>query len=658
MAKRGANPVERQSADLVKENVARLQELFPEVICEGKVDFEKLKAALGRIVDDKPERYSFTWAGKRDAIRLLQVPSRATLKPCPQESVNWETTKNLFLEGENLEVLKLLYKSYAGRVKMIYIDPPYNTGNEFIYPDDFADPLERYLEITGQKDSEGNLLTSNPETSGRYHSTWLTMMYPRMFVARQLLCDDGVILVSIDDHEVANLRLLMDEVFGDENFLAVFVKRRRMATGMRGDPISPDHEYVVAFAKSRANVTLYGATKRDLEYPYQDKKSRYRSTDLTVGMTKKMRPRQFFEITNPHTGKTYLPPDDRVWRFQPVTMQEHIDAGNIIWPDDFSERKMKRPRFKTRQPSDESDQPTKPVSTWIESNGNSEDSDDRLSLSAGMNQEGTKELKELFGAQVAEYPKPVSLVRSLIELSTGSDDIVLDFFAGTATAAHAVLDVNHELGSSRRFIMVQLPEPTPVDSTAHAEGYPTIAEISKERIRRAIKGVARKGEGKLNLAPTSAPDDRGFRVFQLDESSYRQWHGVEDRDAQKYTDEMALFTDPLLPGWKPEDVVWEVALKEGYGLSSTVERISPQRHEGTNTDNSSCLSAFVVNNTVYRVTDADTAQSFLICLDDKLTAETAKALKLGKEDLFVCRDAALTDEQAANLALQCKLKTI
>jgi len=641
MTKPGANPVERQSADLVKENVARLQELFPEVVSEGKVDFEKLKATLGQIVDDKPERYSFTWAGKRDATRLLQVPSRATLKPCPEESVNWEKTKNLFIEGENLEVLKLLYKSYAGRVKMIYIDPPYNTGNDFIYPDSFADPLGNYLTLTGQKDAAGNLLTSNPETSGRYHSAWLSMMYPRLFVARQLLREDGAIFVSIDDHEVSDLRLLMNEVFGDENFLAVFVRRRRMPTGMRGDPVSPDHEYVVAFAKSRPNVTLYGATKKDLEYPYQDKKSRYRSTDLTVGMTKKMRPKQFFEIANPRTGKTYLPPDDRVWRFQRVTMQEHIDEGNIIWPDDFPERKMKRPRFKTRQPSDESNQPTKPVSTWIESNGNSENSDDRLSLNAGMNQEGTKELKELFGAQVAEYPKPVSLVRSLIELSTGSDDIVMDFFAGTSTAAHGVLDVNHELGSSRRFIMVQLSEPIPADSTAHAEGYRTIAEISKERIRRAIKGFAKKGEGKLGFAPTGAPDDAGFRVFNLDESNYRQWHGVIDRGGQKYTDEMALFTDPLLPGWKPEDVIWEVALKEGYSLSATVE-----------------ASTETKSNQVFRVTDADREQSFCICLDDKLDDETIKALALGQEDLFVCRDAALTDEQAANLALQCRLRTI
>jgi adenine-specific DNA-methyltransferase len=641
MAKPGAKPVERQSVDLVGENIARLKELFPEAVSEGKVDFEKLKATLGEIVDDRPERYSFTWAGKRDAIRLLQVPSRATLKPCPEQSVNWDTTKNLFIEGENLEVLKLLYKSYAGRVKMIYIDPPYNTGNDFIYPDDFADPLENYLTITGQKDAEGNLLTSNPETSGRYHSAWLSMMYPRLFVARQLLGEDGAIFVSIDDHEVSDLRLLMNELFGEENFLAVFVRRRRMATGMRGDPISPDHEYVVAFAKSRPEVTLYGATKKDLEYPYQDKKSRYRSTDLTVGMTKKMRPKQFYEITNPRTGKTYLPPDDRVWRFQPVTMQEQIDQDNIIWPDDFPERRMRRPRFKTRQPSDESDQPTKPVSTWIESNGNSEDSSDRLSLSAGMNQEGTKELKELFGAQIAEYPKPVSLVRSLIELATASDDIVVDFFAGTATTAHAVLEVNHELGSSRRFIMVQLPEPTPADSTAYAESYPTIAEVSKERIRRAIKGFAKEGEDKLDLAPTNAPDDYGFRVFKLDESRYRHWRGVTDRNAQRYTDEMELFTDPLLPGWQPEDVIWEVALKEGYSLSSTVETLPA-----------------VKRNHVFRVIDADREQSFCICLDDRLHNKTPESLALGQEDLFVCRDAALTDEQAANLALQCKLKTI
>ena len=206
-----AESVPRTSPDLVSEQIDRLKELFPEAVSEGKVDFDELRATLGEIVDDGPERYSFTWAGKRDAVRLLQVPSRATLKPSPDESINWDVTKNLFIEGENLEVLKLLYKSYAGRVKMIYIDPPYNTGNDFIYTDDFTDPLDQYLAITGQKDADGNLLTSNPETSGRYHSAWLSMMYPRLFVARQMLSEDGVIFVSIDDHEVANLRMVMNE---------------------------------------------------------------------------------------------------------------------------------------------------------------------------------------------------------------------------------------------------------------------------------------------------------------------------------------------------------------------------------------------------------------------------------------------------------------
>jgi len=253
MPSRKTEKVPFETPDIVAEQVERLKEIFPEVVAEGKVDFDKLKATLGEIVDDSPDRYSFTWAGKRDAIRLLQLPSRATLKPCPEESVDWETTKNLFIEGENLDVLKLLYKSYAGRVKMIYIDPPYNTGKDFIYPDNFADPLDTYLKLTGQKDAEGNLLTSNPETSGRYHSAWLSMMYQRLFVARQLLQKGGLLFVSIDDHELQNLRMLMNEVFGEECFKNCIVFRRGMKSVQAQfdtvDALTVGHEYVVMYAR-------------------------------------------------------------------------------------------------------------------------------------------------------------------------------------------------------------------------------------------------------------------------------------------------------------------------------------------------------------------------------------------------------------------------
>jgi adenine-specific DNA-methyltransferase len=646
MAKKANLPkVATASADLVAERLAALRALVPEAFTEGKLDTDKLRAAVGDISDAGTERYSFSWAGKRDAIRLLQMPSRATLVPCPKESVEWEKTQNLFIEGDNLEVLKLLYKPYAGRVKLIYIDPPYNTGNDFIYPDDFTDPLDTYLKLTGQKDANGNLLTSNPESNGRYHSTWLSMIYPRLFVARQLLRDDGAIFISIDDREFPNLRLAMNEVFGEENFLAVFVRKRRMATGMRGEPVSPDHEYIVAYAKSLPQVKLYGKPKNAADYPYEDGTSRYRSTDLTIGMTKEMRPNQWYALTNPKTKSEYLPADGRVWRFEPTTMQQQITDENIIWPEDIPDSKMTRPRFKTRYRPDSAIEATSPVSTWI--NGNSESDENgeetREVLTAGLNQEGTKELRELFGEQVLEYPKPVSLMSAIVSLASRSDDIVMDFFAGSASTAHAVLESNRSDGHSRRFIMVQFPEPTAEDSTARQAGFKTIAAISAERIRRVIKQLKKDAKGKLELKDREQPEDLGFRLFKLTESHYRQWSGVDESQPEAWAKQMEMFVDPLLPGWDALAVVYEIAAKEGYVLTSKVEKLDGKA---------------LKDNTIYSVTDADRKQSFRICLDDKLDARVVKALNLSKDDLFICRDVALTDELAANMTLQCRLKTI
>ncbi|MDO8532948.1 MAG: site-specific DNA-methyltransferase [Dehalococcoidia bacterium] len=257
--KRKANPVARESANIAAEQIEKLRDAFPEAVSEGKVDFDKLRAVLGEAVDERPERYSFTWAGKRDAIQMLQTPSRATLVPAPNESVNFQETGNIFIEGENLEVLKLLYKPYYGRVKMIYIDPPYNTGHDFIYRDNYTDPLDTYLKLTGQKDGNGNLLTSNPETSGRYHSAWLSMMYPRLFLARQLLREDGVIFVSIDDHEVHNLRLVMNEVFGEENFVSQVIVQSN-PRGRQSDPfLATVHDYVLIWARNAEECVLAGA---------------------------------------------------------------------------------------------------------------------------------------------------------------------------------------------------------------------------------------------------------------------------------------------------------------------------------------------------------------------------------------------------------------
>jgi adenine-specific DNA-methyltransferase len=292
--------IPQTSNDPNMQRLILLRDLFPEAFTEGKVDFEKLRATLGDLVDDRPERYTFTWAGKRDAIRLLQTPTRATLVPYREESVNFDETQHLFIEGDNLEVLKLLYKPYFGRVKMIYIDPPYNTGEDLIYPDDYTDPLGTYLRLTAQQDAAGNFLTSNPETSGRYHSAWLSMMYPRLFLARQLLSEDGVVLVSIDDHEIHNLRLLMNEIFGEGGFLAVFVWRRRISSSMASSWISADHDYILAYSKEPESVFVLG-DERDMgkfNIPDGTGKS-FASMPLTVGMTKDMRPNQWYELKNP-----------------------------------------------------------------------------------------------------------------------------------------------------------------------------------------------------------------------------------------------------------------------------------------------------------------------------------------------------------------------
>lgn len=620
--------VERTSGDILGENIARLKELFPEVVAEAKVDFDKLREMLSDEVDDRPERYSFTWAGKRDAIRLLQTPSRATLRPARKESVNFDDTQNLFIEGDNLEVLKLLYKSYAGRMKMIYIDPPYNTGGNFIYPDNFADPLDQYLQVTGQKDASGNILTSNMETSGRFHSTWLSMMYPRLFVARQLLSEDGVIFVSIDDTEVQNLKMILNEVFGEENYLAGVVWQKRTSPDTRAT-LGPAHDTIHVVARNMEGLKavfnkLPLSAERTASYQSPDNDSRgpWASVDMT-GMTGRATKDQFYTIVTP-SGKKLRPPDGRCWALAEATFKRMRNEGRI-W---FGANGDSRPRIKRYLSEAEG------LSAWTW----------WTNREVGHNQEAKKEFNDLMGTpDIFDHPKPVRLMRRMLELATNAEEdrYVLDFFAGSCSTAHAVLELNRQDGGSRRFLMVQLPEPTPKDSAARTAGYDTIAAIGKERIRLAIRRLKEESKGKLDLKDRQTPEDLGFKVFKLTESNYRQWTGVAEKDGDAAAKQMDMFTDPLLPGWKPVDVIYEVALKEGYALTCSIEELTG-----------------VKGNTIYRVTDRDRDQSFRICLDDKLKDSGVKALELGKDDLFICRDMALTDELAANLALQCNLKTI
>jgi adenine-specific DNA-methyltransferase len=603
------------SGDVLEEQIARLRDVFPEVFVEGKIDFDKLRLTLGGATESGPGRFHFSWAGKDDAVNLLQTPSAGTLVPCPQESINFETTGNIFIEGDNLEVLKLLFKSYFGRVKLIYIDPPYNTGQDFVYPDNYTDPLKTYLQITGQADTEGNLLTSNPETSGRYHSTWLSMLYPRLFLARQLLKEDGVIFVSIDDHEVHHLRLLMNETFGEENFIACFVWKRRQVSDNRNlDNVSTDHEYILAY--SRGDGTLLGTAKDLTKYdnPDDDPRGPWMSDNLTGLANSEQRPNLHYDIVNPETGQPYPPLASRGWANDKKAMAKLISEGRILWPA----KPDGRPRLKRF---------LNEIRSQFTGFSSIQD--------FGYTTDGTRTIEELFGEKVIQFPKPVAIPRKLGEQATSptEGDIVLDFFAGSCTTAQAVLEVNHADGGNRRFICVQLPEPT------ENKTFSTIAEIGKERIRRVIGKLAK--EAQPSLGERATPEDLGFKVFKLSQPNIQQWPEGEDRDPEAYAQKLAMFNDPLVAGWTPENVIWEVALREGFGLNTHFASIELGN-----------------GNKVYDVKDDDSGQKFMICLDDKIPIDFAKHCELRLDNLFICRDIALDDSAAANLALQCRLKTI
>jgi len=552
------------SGDPVAGNIAQLKMLFPEALTDGKVDFDVLRQLLGDAVEDGEERYGLNWKGKRRARAFALTPSLGTLRPVPEDSVDWEATRNILIEGDNLEVLKLLRRSYAGEVKLIYIDPPYNTGNDFVYPDDYRDSIGKYLSLTGQRGEAGEALTSNKEASGRFHTDWLNMMYPRLMLAKELLREDGLILISIDEAEQANLVSLCCEIFGQENYVTSLVRRRRMASGMRDSGISPDHEYVVAVAKNVAQLEILGFERDVADFPHEDARGKYRSTDLTVGMGRALRPNQYYPITNPRTGAQYWPSESRVWRFEPGTMTGHIEADAIIWPDDMEERRMARPRFKTRY--EKEGDARNPVSSWIERSSNIADA---KSLISGLNEEATRQVRDLFGEQAFDYPKPLSLMQSLLKVSTHKKDIVVDFFAGSASTGHALYAQNLQDRQERRFILVQLPEaldPGNSDQKVAASLCKSlnkplnIAELTKERLRRA--------GAKIRTEHPEADVDTGFRVYRLATSNLKPWQPDTDDLAASLFDAV----DNVLPDRTEEDLLAELLLKTGVDLTLPAQR--------------------------------------------------------------------------------------
>ena len=625
--------------DIAAENRARLKELFPAVFTETvsdsgelveSVDFAKLQAELGtftEVFENRRERYGMDWPGKKDALRLIQTPSQATLKPCRAESVNFDATEHLFIEGDNLEVLKLLQKSYYGKIKMIYIDPPYNTGKEFIYPDNYTEDLQTYLEYAGLADSSGKKFSTNTANEGRFHTKWLNMMYPRLYLARNLLRDDGVIFISIDDNEVTNLRKLCDEVFGEENFLGEIANINNPKGRSDDKYIAKAHEYLIVYAKQKQETFWKGFEPEDKVIVRYNKENelgeKYREIDLRKTGDedlKEDRPEMFYyfyfdeEINGLSVSKHQIVDSHQIeiipvredgklgrWRWGYVTAKDNLNKLTCrympkrkIWGvfemDALENRGL-----------------LKPVSAWSYKDVNSE--------------RGSEQFTELgFDKEVFPKPKPVGTIKRCLNLTTpeSPSDIILDFFAGSATTAHAVLDLNKQDGGNRKFILVQLPEPCGEDTEAFKAGFRTIADIGKERIRRVIQKLNAEQEGKLDLEG-DAGQDRGFRVLKLDQSNFKPWRPLAaSASVAEIEQQLFAHVDHLEADATPEDLLFEILLKAGFVPTAKAEQ------------------RLLADIPVFSVAEG----ALLICLAEGVSKELIDAVVAENPQQFICLDAA------------------
>jgi len=523
MSKSGPEKLKMESPDRNAENIENIARLFPGVITEIEdedgilrtgIDFDILKQELsGDYVEGREERYEFTWVGKKQSIVEANLPIQKTLRPCKGESKNWENTENIYIEGDNLDALKLLQESYLNKIKVIYIDPPYNTGNDFIYNDCFVMDADEYDEETGAIDELGNRLIKNGKDRGRYHSDWCSMLYPRLKLAHNILQEDGVIFVSIDDNEVHNLRKMMDEIFGDDNFIANIVWQKRTSPDARST-IGAAHDSILVYARSleyfKPSLQLLSLSEdriSDYSNPDNDPRGKWASRDIT-GQTGHATPSQFYEITTP-SGTKYRPPDGRCWAISQNSF-EKLNIDNRIW---FGKDGNARPRLKLFLSE------SKGMATWTWWTNHE----------VGHNQEATQELNNLMGVNdIFDNPKPTRLIKRILQLTTTSNnrDIILDFFAGSCTTAQAVMKLNSDDGGKRRFIMIQLPELCDENSEAYKAGFKNISEIGKERIRRAGEQIKteikdKKKQKKIDDEPKTVPDI-GFRVFKIDETNMKE----------------------------------------------------------------------------------------------------------------------------------------
>ena len=599
-----------QTADGVQDNIGRIAELFPECITEANdqmggvkrsIDFDKLRQLLSSdIVEGNEERYQFTWPDKRKAILAANAPINATLRPCPEESVDFDTTQNLYIEGDNLDVLKCLKETYLHKVKMIYIDPPYNTGNDFVYEDDFAESASEYLANSGQFDEQGNRLVTNTESNGRFHTDWLNMIYPRLKVARDLLTDDGVIFISIDDNEAKNLKNITDEVFGERNFLAQVVWERAYSPINLMKHFSPSHDYILCYAKNIDSAVCHGIGRSDeandrYSNPDNDPRGVWKASDLSVGPAVL---ENIYPITTP-SGRVVEPPAGRSWSLSRKAFRERLE-DNRIWfgPNGDNVPAMKRFLSELRKTG------ITPMTIW-------------KFTEVDHSQGATQKLAKLFdGKKYFDYPKPVSLIERCLQLYSDKDSLILDFFSGSATTAHAVMNLNAEDGGNRKYIMVQLPELTDEKSEAYKAGYKNICEIGKERIRRA--GAKIKADSPL----TTQHLDTGFRVLKLDSSNMKEVFYSPKDTAQQ---DLFSLIDNVKDDRTSEDLLFQVMLELGATLDSKIEE------------------SVVDGKTIYNVADG----YLVACFDQEVTDEVVTAIAKMQPTYAVLRDTSLVDDATA-----------
>lgn len=541
-----------QTQNLAEDKFKKLQELFPNAVTEVMNENGEIEKAIdkdvlmqeisSKVVEGREERYQFTWPDKKQAILAANAPISKTLRPCRDESKNFDTTENLYIEGDNLEVLKLLQETYLGKIKMIYIDPPYNTGNDFVYNDDFKQTTDEYLEDSGQFDDEGNRLDKNLESNGRFHTDWLNMIYPRLKLARNLLSYDGVIFISIDDNEQANLKKVCDEIFGEINLISYFVWEKTYSTKNNNKYVSDNHDYILCYSKSKNEIDKFNRLERtssaNKQYKYNDKDGRgfYRLDNITASGQ-----RGYNIIVD---GKVYKEPYPSGWRFNENKMYSLIKEKRIYLPDDSS----KRPQVK-RYLNEQEGMISKTILEY---------------KIVGHTDMANRQLFSLMGDKVFDYPKPHQLIKYLINLVTNKNSLILDFFSGSATTAHAVMQLNAEDGGNRKFIMVQLPEQTDEKSEAYKAGYKNICEIGKERIRRAGEKILEENKDKENIDKL----DVGFRVLKTDSSNMKDVYYSPENTEQSFLDNLE---DNIKEDRTQEDLLFQVMLDLGVPLSSTIE---------------------------------------------------------------------------------------